>query len=202
MQTQLSRRHPATSVFRIWGTLLVTAAVLASASPASGSEPPGPPSSGTGQLTPEQVAAFADVVDDSESRVKEHLGRDPGLAPLALQAVDARHQRKTAGAVLAGIGIAIFVLADIAGTVIIVTTPGYPKVLDTSRVLGGLAVDLVGFGVGAALAIPGFIKVGKSSDEESKAADYYREEKHNGLFTPSPLLPGEALRVPLVSLSF
>src|SRR5260370_42117710 len=140
MQTQLSRRRPATSVFRIWGTLLVTAAVLASASPASVSEPHGPPSSGTGQLTPEQVAAFADVVDDSESRVKEHLGRDPGLAPLALQAVDARHQRKTAGAVLAGIGIAIFVLADIAGTGVLVTTPRHPQVMDKSPVLRRSAV--------------------------------------------------------------
>src|SRR5260370_2675070 len=136
MQTQLTRSTPSNYVFSIWGPLLVTAAVLASASPASGSEPPGPPSSGTGQLTPEQVAAFADVVDDSESRVKEHLGRDPGLAPLALQAVDARHQRKTAGAVLAGIGIAIFVLADIARTRIIVTTAGYPQVLATSPAPG------------------------------------------------------------------
>src|SRR5260370_42712091 len=133
MQTQLTRRHHATSVFRIWGTLLVTAAVLASASPASGSEPPGPPSSGTGQLTPEQVAAFADVVDDSESRVKEHLGRDPGLAPPALHAVDARHQRKTAGPVLAGIGIPNFGLPANPRAATIVGPPRSPQELSHSR---------------------------------------------------------------------
>src|SRR5260370_25066892 len=140
MQTQLTRSTPSNYVFSIWGPLLVTAAVLASASPASGSEPPGPPSSGTGQLTPEQVAAFADVVDDSESRVKEHLGRDPGLAPLALQAVDARHQRKTAGAGLAGIGIATLSLSCIARTGVLVTTPRHPQVMDKSPVLRRSAV--------------------------------------------------------------
>jgi len=187
---------------KVCAALMAIAGVLAFAPRASGSDPPAPPLSASVELTSEQITAFADVVDDSESRVKEHLTQDPGLAPLALQAVDARHQRKAVGATLAGIGIAVFVLADIAGTVIIVTAPGYPEVLDTSRVLGGLAVSLAGLGVGAALAIPGFIKIGKSSDEENKAADYYREQKHGDLFTPSPFLPHEALRVPLVSLSF
>jgi hypothetical protein len=154
------------------------------------------------QLTPEQIKTFADVVDDAESHTADRLARDPNLAPLALQAVEARSHRKTLGSVLAGIGVTVFVVGQIAGSILIVTTPGYPAhVQDTSPVVAGLVVSILATALGAGLAVPGFIQVGKSSEAENKAVRYYRGDQE-AMLVPPVLARCEGIRVPLFALSF
>jgi hypothetical protein len=104
---------------------------------------------------------------------------------------------------MAVVGITVFVAANLGGTILIVTTPGYPnEVTDHSQTVAGLLVTLVGTGLGAALAVPGFIKMGKSSDEENQATEYYRDAKGAAFPLPAALRPREAIRVSLLTLSF
>ncbi len=77
-------------------------------------------------LTTEQLETLSDILDDGRDHVLERLRLDPGLGPMAIEAIDAHDQRKSAGKALLVTGIVILVATDIAAVVIIATTPNYP----------------------------------------------------------------------------
>jgi hypothetical protein len=156
-------------------------------------------------LSPEQLTAFADVVGEPESTVAGRLQLDPKLASLAVAAADARASRKSTGKVMAILGFTILGVGDIAGAVIIASTPGYPNVGDDGmkQVGIGVGVALASLGVGLAIGIPGVIKLGRYTDEENAAYDYYeRTGPGQRPVAGPPLSTGKALTAPVISFSF
>jgi hypothetical protein len=158
-----------------------TAAAAENPAPGTASTPTPPPAVETTvraapALTPDQLKAFAEVVDESEAAVTARLRLDPSLAPTAAAAGEARLSRRHSGMTMLIGGIAIFAVGDIVGTIVIVTTPGYPSIHsdDTTRVLAGLGIGLAGLGLGAALVVPAIIKLAKPSDVERQAQLSYR----------------------------
>lgn len=135
------------------------------------------PTAQSGQLTRGDLATFASIVNASESVASQRLASDPGLEPLAADAVRAYVDRKATGKSRVFGGAALFVLGDIVGSLIIVTTPGYPTVKseDSGRVLGGLLVALAGMGLGAAIGIPGALKMARPSEAELAVRQRYRQ---------------------------
>jgi hypothetical protein len=157
-------------------------------------------------LTPEQLHAFSDLSGDSPGRVSQRLAMDPGLAPLAAAAADARMRRKSTGKVLMIVGFAILGVGDIVGTAIMVSTPGYPSNIESGqegRLLVGVAVDLVCLGVGLALAIPGIVKMARQGDEENRALDYYAPARGQGVYQVAPpQVLGSTIALPVLSFDF
>jgi hypothetical protein len=107
--------------------------------------------------------------------VLRRLTVNPRLVPLASAAADARISRKRTGKTLAIIGFVLLGVGDIAGSAIIVSTPGYPNVESghEDRIVAGLAVAGIGLGVGLALAIPGLVKMGRESEDEKRLREAY-----------------------------
>lgn len=128
-------------------------------------------------LTPEQIILFTDMAGDTESTVSSRLKSDPKLAQLALEATSAYSKRKSSGKTKTIIGFTILGVGDLAGAIIMVTTPGYPTIKDSDKgqFFAGMAVGIVTLGVGLALGIPGIISLVKRSDEEWRAMQYYEE---------------------------
>jgi hypothetical protein len=139
-------------------------------------------------LTPDQLKAFAEVVDDSEAAVRTRLRLEPSLAPTATAAGEARLSRRHKAMTMLIGGITIFAVSDIVGAIVIVTTPGYPFIHsdDTSRVLVGLGIGVAGLGLGAALVVPAIIKLAKPSDVERQARlSYQRTHTTSAASRPS-----------------
>lgn len=156
--------------------------------------------------TSAQISTFADIVDDTSDGVTQRLRSDANLGARVVKAVQTRDDRKRTGMALIVAGGVVLVGAGIAGSLIIVTAPGYPEVgsNQSGRVLLGLGVDLVGVGVGLALGIPGIVKVSARSDEENQAIDYYRRAGDSvpRAPPPAPPSPGFVMSLPIVSGSF
>jgi hypothetical protein len=157
-------------------------------------------------LTTEQLETLSDIVDDRGDHVLERLRLDPGLTPMAIEAIDAHDQRKSAGKALLVTGIVILVATDIAAVVIIATTPNYPFIESNqgwAQLGAGLAVGVAGAAVGLAFGIPGVIKLAKHSDEETRLVEHYRPSSDSPSAAPAPPVSlNGAFRVPLVALSF
>jgi hypothetical protein len=164
----------------------------------------------TSMPTAMQITFFANVVDDTPAAVSQRLQGDAALGPLVVSAADAHDERKRTGTLLVVAGGVVFGVSDVVGTLIILTTPGYPYIQsqDTGREVLGLAVALAGLGVGLGLAIPGVFDLAKKSDEERRAVEYYAPAPPTAPQPPAPIAPPGApqptfmLNVPLVSARF
>jgi hypothetical protein len=158
-------------------------------------------------LTGEQIAAFADMVNDPENTVAARLRADPHLASMAAGAVEAREHRKHSGVGLMVSGIIVLAVTDVLGSALVLTTPGYPGIDGTNagQFAAGLAIALVGDAVGLSLAIPGIVKLSAKTDDEKLAIDAYVTGDAPPA-TPRPPVPitgtTGGIRLPLLSLSF
>jgi hypothetical protein len=131
-------------------------------------------------LAPAQLDAFAAVVSDSESSVRQHLVARPDLIASVRAAADARLRRKHMGKVLTISGITIQVVGTTIGFSILqagLRSYNCPEggACDTGNVgLAGIIVIGVANAAGLALAIPGIVKLASESDAEVTAAKAYR----------------------------
>jgi hypothetical protein len=162
-------------------------------------------------LTAEQTQAFCDLTGDAPGQISQRLALDSRLTPLAVAAADARMSRKSTGKVMAILGFTLLGVGDIVGSVIIVTTPGYPNIEagHEGRVLVGLAVAVVSLGVGLGLAIPGLVKMARPGEEEKRALDAYGPGQRLGppYEAPRPVLgppqaSGATISAPIFSMAF
>jgi hypothetical protein len=153
-------------------------------------------------LTPEQMQAFADLTGDNPYSISRRLAAEPQLVPLAQAAADARMSRKTTGKVLTIIGFSILGVGDIAGTAIILTTPGYPDTKGhEGRVLLGAGIGLASLAVGLAMGIPGIVKMVAASDVEARALKSYSPTQ-TSLAARRPAWPDSSLREPSAARSY
>jgi hypothetical protein len=157
-------------------------------------------------LSAERIKTFSEIVDAPRSVVILRLKQDPAMAAEATAAVEAREHRKASGKSLLAVGIAIIVVAEIAGLVI-----SYSSLVDGTATSGdtdtaltrsiiGAGVALVGFGAGAAFAVPGIVSMAAKSDDEKRAI---RDFQGASSSAPRPPFPaGVGLTAPLLRLSF
>jgi hypothetical protein len=177
-------------------------------SPVSAPEPapaPARQSRASVNLTPEQLDAFSDLTGDGQRKVAYRLSQNPNLVPLATAAADARTSRRTTGKVMAIVGFTILGVGDIAGTYIIVSTPGYPKVESghENRMYLGLGIGVASLAVGLALAIPGLIKMARPTEVEERALDAYSPGWRDVSFQfPPPQVLGKTVISPIWSFTF
>jgi hypothetical protein len=164
--------------------LFLPVVLLSAAGPAAAEAPaPAPPP----ELAPVQISTFARIVGAPQGEVAARLAADAHLRGVALRAVEAREKRRSSAKARAIGGFVLLGVGDIAGAVIIVTTPGYPDNVGSSgdaRVYAGLGVALVSLGVGLAIAIPGLVDLNRAGPEERQAAAEYRR-----LMPPPPGAP-------------
>jgi len=158
------------------------------------------------QISTEQLSAFADLTDDSKTAVSSRLSTDPKLLPLAIAAADVRLRRKRTGKTLTIVGFAVLGVGDIAGTIIMMSTPGYPtniKKENVGQVILGAAIDVVGLGAGLAMAIPGLLKMARETEVEAQAREYYSPpEPEVGEQEKRAQLQGTALTLPILGATF
>jgi hypothetical protein len=156
-------------------------------------------------LTPAQLDGFAELTGDGKRAVAYRLSTNPRLVPLAAAAADARASRRSTGKIMTIVGFTILGVGDIAGTYIIMSTPGYPNVKseDRGRVYLGLGVGVLSLGVGLALAIPGLIKMASPSEVEERALDAYSPGWRDvGFQSPPPQVLGKTVATPVWSFTF
>ena len=106
---------------------------------------------------------------------------------------------------MAIVGFTILGVGDIAGTYIIVSTPGYPNVKSENqdRMYLGVGVGVLSLAVGLALAIPGLVKMASPSEVEQRALDAYSPGWHDVSFRFSPpQVLGKTLTTPVWSYTF
>jgi hypothetical protein len=166
-------------------------------------------------ITPERLAAFAQLVGEPEPTVRNRLALDPGLLPFAVEAADERLRRKRSGKIRAIVGFGILGVGLIAGEIVRYSADGMACQSATAacddargeRESIGLIIEAVAAGVGLGIGIPGLVRMGKQSEAEYVAVNRYLEP-------PAPTLPsarvpnyparplGRAFTVPILSLSF
>jgi len=156
-------------------------------------------------LTPQQLESFSDLTGDAKRTIQHRLSTNPRVVPLAAAAADARASRRTTGKVMAIVGFTILGVGDIAGTYIIVSTPGYPNVKSENqdRMYLGVGVGVLSLAVGLALAIPGLVKMASPSEVEQRALDAYSPGWQDVSFRFSPpQVLGKTLTTPVWSYTF
>jgi len=139
-------------------------------------------------MTPSQIEAFANLVDEPIDTVAGRLRQDPSLVPFALAAADARLDRKGSGKGLAIGGFTLFGLGVSAGIFSLLDTLAHQNFLcgmgdseakcpstpmssrDKAIGIGGL----VAAGVGLMIAIPGVLRMARQSDMETATLDRYK----------------------------
>lgn len=182
--------------------MVLSGVLLAAASSAWAEEPAAQPPR---DLLPTQLSTFARMVGAPESEVAARLAADAKLRGVALRAVEAREERRSSAKNRAVAGFVILGVGDIVGSVIILSTPGYPNVQsgDTGRVLLGVGVAVASLGVGLGIAIPGLVSLGRQSSTELQASAEYRQQPLPTPATdrPSPTSARGAV-LPLLSFSF
>ena len=189
------------------GLVLVVASVLSSAWSAgrASAAPPEATADATRSrsgLSQDQMKAFADLTGDSPYRISGRFATDPNLLPLAAKAADARMSRKTTGLIMTVVGFTILGAGEIASSVILVTTPGYPDMEGhEGRFLLGAGVAFASLGVGLALGIPGILKMTRTSEAEERALDAYSPTRPDLAARPA-LGPGRVLVAPLLGVTF
>src|SRR5579859_7651987 len=102
-------------------------------------------------LTPEQLQAFAEVVDDTPENVGRRLREDPDLAALALRAGKARVARKHSGKTMTIAGFTIVGVAAVVGAVLALTAYHVDQNgahIDWGRYGLGLEIDALGLSAG------------------------------------------------------
>jgi hypothetical protein len=160
-------------------------------------------------LSPTELATFASIVNDSQATVAQRLEGDPALEAVALDAVRAYDDRHTTGKQRAIAGFAVIAAGDLASAIILVTTPGYPRIAEKDRGREPLAivVGLLSFAIGAGVAIPGIKLMARPSDAEYLARHTYNDAiAAPGRADPPPsardegVPPPVALMLPLVAV--
>jgi len=157
------------------------------------------------QLTSQQLESFSELTGDAKRAVIYRLSTNPSLVPLAAAAADARANRRTTGKVMAIVGFTILGAGDIAGTYIVVSTPGYPNVQSghKDRMYLGLGIGLASLGVGLALAIPGLVKMASTTQVEERALDAYSPGWRDVSFQLlPPQMLGKTVSSPVWSFTF
>jgi len=156
-------------------------------------------------LTPEQLESFSDLTGDTKRTIQHRLSTNPKLIPLAAAAANAHASRRTTGKVMAIVGFTILGVGNIAGTYIVVSTPGYPNVKSENqdRMYLGVGVGLLALAAGLALAIPGLVKMASPSEVEQRALDAYSPGWQDASFRfPPPQVLGKTLTAPVWSFTF
>jgi hypothetical protein len=179
---------------------LAFATTLPAASSLAHADTMGAPST----LAPAQLDAFAEVVSDSESAVRQRLVARPDLVSPARAAAEARLHRKHIGKVLLISGITTQVVGTAIGFSLLPRPYNCPEGGCGDTANGGLAALVViglANAVGLGLAIPGIVKLASESDAEATAAKAYRSAVAPA--GASPALPATrptlGLTVPLLS---
>jgi len=103
--------HPKTPLLALTVGLLLGATASAPAARAEDL----PSQSPLVPLTPDQLAAFADLVGDSTEVVSLRLLSDPGLLPLAADALDEHALRQRRGRTMSNLGLAGFGVGVVLG---------------------------------------------------------------------------------------
>jgi hypothetical protein len=158
-------------------------------------------------LAPAQLDAFAAVVSDSESAVRQRLVAQPDLVSPARAAAEARLHRKHTGKVLLISGITIQVVGTAIGFSLLqagLRSYNCPQggCGDTGNGgLPGLVVIGLANAAGLGLAIPGIVKLASESDAEATAAKAYRSAVAPAGASPAlpAMRPTLGLTVPLLS---
>jgi hypothetical protein len=137
-----------------------------------------------GPLTQPQLDAFAQLVGEDTTTVMHHLSSDPALIPLARAAADTRRSRRNVGAAMTSGGFTLLGLGLIVGGVLVVSgiTPSGCQWEDSTcdrgdndgAVHAGFAIMLVSMLAGPAIAIPGIVKMARSTQLEADALAHYR----------------------------
>ena len=177
-------------------------------SPASAqdaSPSPAPQYRGSTNLTPEQLDSFSELTGDGQRAVAYRLSQNPNLVPLAASAADARTSRRLTGKIMAIVGFTILGVGEITGTYLLVTTPGYPKIESghENRVFLSAGIALGSLAVGLALAIPGLIKMARTTEVENQALDAYAPGRREvSLQFSPPQMLGKTVASPIASFTF
>jgi hypothetical protein len=182
-----------------------------------------PPQGRSGQaLTQPQLDAFAQLTGDESEVVLRRLSGNPGLIPWAAAAADARIARRSSGSAMVIGGYTVFGLGVIIGGVLLLSglTPSSDCPWEggsdcqssgnDGTVHAGLAIIALSAVIGPALAIPGHVKVARTTQVEADALDRY-EDSARVLAPSAP--PSEvrsvrgrstskSLVLPLLSISF
>jgi hypothetical protein len=171
---------------------------------------------GSGPLTQRQFDAFVRLTGDEPEVVQQRLSWDAGLVPLAAAAADARIARRNAGSAMVIGGYAVLVLGSVLGGALLLSgiTPssdcgweGGSECRGSDNdgtVHTGLAIIALSAVAGPALAIPGHIKIGRTTQVEADAIDRY-EASARALPAGRSLrggVMGASLLLPLLSYSF
>jgi hypothetical protein len=156
-------------------------------------------------LTPQQLESFSDLTGDAKRTVQYRLSTNARLVPLAAAAADARTSRRSTGKVMAIVGFTILGVGDIAGSYILVTTPGYPNIQSghTNRIFLSLGVAVGSLAIGLALGITGIHKMAHPTEVEERALDAYSPGWRDVSFQfPPPQVLGKTVASPVWSFTF
>jgi hypothetical protein len=160
--------------------------------PSSTRLPPAPVAapSPTLSITPSQVDTFAELLGEPKETVEQRLLWDPGLAPLAAAAVDARLARKSQGKVMTIGGFTLLGVGVVAGLLVALSGPwicwdAACQSEADAHGESGEAIALASVGIGLALGIPGIVMLARQSEAETKAVDRYQVSRVG----PRPAFP-------------
>jgi hypothetical protein len=154
---------------------------------------------------------FAKLVGDPESVISQHLLTNPGLAPYAAAAADARMKRRSTGVTLTVGGFSLLGAGVIAGSIVYLsgrnssTCEGDVCESSSSGSLIGLAVATASAVVGLAFAVPGLVKLFSQSETETAAAERYKSSRALPPAIPtssSARSQGKLVSVPLFTSAF
>jgi hypothetical protein len=169
-------------------------------------------------LTAEQLTAFSELIGESKPVVWQRLLDDPGMAPLAAAAADARMARRSSGKSLTIAGFTILGVGVVTGYVIMFSgiasagdcSYGNSCGPNTDRIFGGLAVGILSVGVGLAIGIPGIFQMTRPSEVETQASERYQAWGtgqplvYPGSYSQAQPLssPGRGFDLPLLAFRF
>jgi hypothetical protein len=145
-------------------------------------------------ITAAQVEAFAELLGEPEGKVEQRLLWDPGLASLAVAAVEARAARKKTGKTmmicgftLLGAGATVGVLVALSGPMICFDEACQRRRDESDH--ASETIILASVGLGLLLAVPGIIKMAAKSDSEAHAVNRYQDSEP---IRPPILPPGNS----------
>jgi hypothetical protein len=214
---QNSPRHPSTVVCGLVAIVALTTntAVAQEPSPAA----PVTPSSRV-TVSPAQVDAMAELFQAPREEVVRRLWLDPGLAPLALRALERGQSRRTAGKVLTICGWVVLGVGEAVGALLLLNgyaqshpfrasdCDGACQSSATTKETVGIVLAIASLPLGLGLALPGMGILRQPSSLESDALRRFQGSDPDRLPpAPSPSLPpapvlGRALSLPLLGFNF
>lgn len=194
-----AQRHASLPILACGLVACATLAVPAVARAQGESTHPSPPPRAgavpyTPVITAAQVEAFAELLGEPEGKVEQRLLWDPGLAPLAVAAINARVARKSAGRTmmicgftLLGAGATVGVVVALSGPLLCFDDACQRRKDESNR--AGETIILASLGIGLLVAIPGIIKTASQTDSEVQAMNRYQTSEPG---RPPILPPGNS----------